>query len=52
MRLIYTLPLSALLACGPLAPPLETTTANSSDTGDTTEPAPSPTTTTPEPPST
>ena len=49
MRLIYTLPLSALLACGPLAPPLETTTANSSDTGDTTEPAPSPTTTTPEP---
>ena len=49
MRLIYTLPLSALLACGPLAPPLETTTAYSSDTGDTTEPAPSPTTTTPEP---
>jgi pyruvate/2-oxoglutarate dehydrogenase complex dihydrolipoamide acyltransferase (E2) component len=34
MRPIYTLPLSALLACGPLAPPLETTTAASSDTGD------------------
>jgi hypothetical protein len=49
MRPIYTLPLFALLACGPLAPPLETTTANSSDTGATTEPGPSPTTATPEP---
>ena len=49
MRLIYRLPLSALLACGPLAPPLESTTAASSDAGDTTEPAPSPTTSTPDP---
>ena len=49
MRPIYTLPLFALLACGPIAPPLETTTAASSDTGDTTEPGPSPTTATPEP---
>jgi hypothetical protein len=49
MRPIYTLPLSCLLACGPIAPPLETTTAASSDTGNTTEPAPVPTTATPEP---
>jgi hypothetical protein len=49
MRRIYTLPLSALIACGPLAPPQDATTAASSDTGDTTDPGPSPTTTTPEP---
>ena len=49
MRTIYTLPLSFLLACGPIAPPLETTTANNSDTGNTTEPAPVPTTAPPEP---
>jgi hypothetical protein len=48
MRLIYTLSLSALLACGPLAPPLETTTTASSGTGDTTEPGPTPTTAAPE----
>jgi hypothetical protein len=49
MRPIYTLPLSTLLACGPLAPPLDATTAASSDTSDTTDPGPSPTTATPEP---
>jgi hypothetical protein len=49
MRPIYTLSFSALLACGPLAPPQDATTAASSDTGDTTEPGPSPTTATPEP---
>ena len=42
MRPIYTLSLSTFLACGPLAPPLETTTANSPDTSTTTEAPPSP----------
>ena len=49
MRPIYTLSFSALIACGPLAPPQDATTPASSDTGDTTEPGPSPTTATPEP---
>jgi hypothetical protein len=50
MRPIYTLSFSLLLACGPLAPPLETTTAANSDTldsGETTQSAttiPDPTT--------
>jgi hypothetical protein len=48
MRLLSTIATS-LLACGPLASPRESTTAATSDTGDTTESAPSPTTATPEP---
>jgi hypothetical protein len=48
MRHIYTFSLSSLLACGPLAPPLEATTANTS----TTEAPPSPTTTASETPTT
>jgi hypothetical protein len=48
MRLLPTIAVS-LIACGPLAPPLESTTAASSDTDDTTESAPVPTTAAPEP---
>jgi len=48
MRPIYTLPLSTLLACGPLAPPADatTTTTSTSETSATTEASPSPTTST------
>jgi hypothetical protein len=52
MRPIYTLPLSYLLACGPLAPPQDATTAASSDTGDTTEAPPAPTSSSTETPTT
>ncbi len=45
MRLITTLSLSTLLACGPLAPPLDTASTTASTTSETTDP-PIPTSTT------
>lgn len=53
MRPIITLSLSTLLACGPLAPPVEAASTSSSTTGETTEtPPPPPTSAAPMDPAT